>query len=246
MKRAVAAMDDRLYAHIIDQCAANACREIHLHNFGEPLLDMHLEERIRYAKERGIRKVKMFCNGSLLNAARAEGLIRAGLDEIKISFDGATREEFEKIRVPLKFDRVVENVKRLVALRNELRSGLKIGIACCSTTDREATMRSVEKMVDRFSFGKVHNWASEEYAGAAGRLRKPCSRLWRSLTVLASGDVSLCCLDYDGQQLLGRIDATASIRDVFDGAAYRAVRRAHCEARQSEIELCRNCTKAFF
>jgi sulfatase maturation enzyme AslB (radical SAM superfamily) len=243
MRRPITTMDDGLYAQLIDECAAAGCREVHLHNFGEPLMDKHIEERIAYAKQKGIRRVKIFCNGSLLTSARARALIEAGLDEVKVSLDGATREEFERIRTPLKFDAVVQNVIELVKLRNALQSKLNVHVACCSTTDKESTMLSLENVVDAFSFGKLHNWGGQSAVGK--RLRKPCSRLWRTFTVLANGDVALCCLDYDGQQILGRVDSRHSIRDVWNGDPYRNIRRAHQEARQSEIPLCSNCTKAF-
>ena len=66
MQRPITTMDDGLYARLIDQCAAAGCREVHLHNFGEPLMDKRIEDRIAYAKQKGIRRVKIFCNGSLL------------------------------------------------------------------------------------------------------------------------------------------------------------------------------------
>lgn len=257
LQRPIRRMDDGLYRQIIDECAAGGCKQVHLHNFGEPLLDKSLEDRVRYAKQRGIRKVKIFSNGSLLDAVRAEGLIAAGLDEIKISFDGATRAEFESIRRPLKFDVVVENVHRLVELRNRHQSPMQIHIACCSTSDKQGTMQMLEQSVDGFSFGKIHNWAIDDGgtsaaaddspAGDSGkaRLRKPCSRLWRTLTVLAGGEVALCCLDYDGQFLLGQIDAETTLTDIWQGAAYRRVRRLHLASQQHEIGLCRGCTKAF-
>jgi len=245
LKRPIRRMEDGLFAMIVDQCAGAGCKEVHLHNFGEPLMDPQLEQRVRYAKQQGIGKVKIFSNGSLIDGRRARGLIEAGLDEIKISFDGATREEFECIRTPLKFDRVVENVKELVSLRNHLGSPLRIRVACCSTTDKQGTMRSLEEIVDGFSFGRIHNWAGQDCRDGHRGVRKPCSRLWRTFTVLAGGEVALCCLDYDGQFLLGRIDADTSIRRVWNGPAYREVRRRHREARQSEISLCRGCTKSF-
>jgi len=245
MSRPVRQMEESLYTRIIDQCAENQCKEVHLHNFGEPLLDKRLEERVRYAKKKGIAKVKIFSNGSLLSAQRARGLVAAGLDEIKVSFDGATREEFEGIRQPLRFDEVVANVRGLVAIRDELGSAMKIGVACCSTSDREATMRALEAIADDFSFGKVHNWASGDVATGRSTVRKPCSRLWRTFTILADGAVALCCLDYDGQSLLGRIDEQTTIRDVFDGQPYQEARRRHREARQAELDLCAGCTKSF-
>jgi len=249
IKRPIRTMDDGLFTKIIDECAAFGCKEVHLHNFGEPLLDKRLEERICYAKSKALRKVRIFSNGSLINRKRARGLIEAGLDEIKISLDGATREEFERIRVPLKFDRLIQNIKDLVAIRNEMRSPLRICVTCCSTSNKQDTMRPLKHLVDDFSFAKIHNWAGESDSiqsetGPAGKIRKPCSRVWRTFTILANGDVALCCLDYDGQFLLGRIDDANSIDEVFNGAAYRKVRLLHTQARQAEISLCRDCTKS--
>ncbi|MCD7898234.1 MAG: radical SAM protein [Planctomycetaceae bacterium] len=88
MKRPVAVMPDDVYARIIAECGRNRCREVQLHHFGEPLLDANLEEKIRLAKAAGVAKVKMFSNGSLLTEDRSRGLLKAGLDEIAVSFDG--------------------------------------------------------------------------------------------------------------------------------------------------------------
>jgi pyruvate-formate lyase-activating enzyme len=244
MQRPLREMDDGLFALVVDECARSGCREIHLHNFGEPLLDPRLAERIRYAKHRGLRRVKIFTNGSLLDEGWARRLIAAGLDEIKISFDGGTRDEFERIRVPLRFDRVLENVCRLVTLRNAMRSALHVRAVCSAAADRRETARILLPVVDSLVFGRVHNWAGTEPLGPRRAVRKPCSRLWRTLTVLAGGEVALCCLDYDGRHLLGRIDAATSLAAVWHSAAYAEVRRRHAAARQDELPLCRGCSKA--
>jgi len=246
LKRPIVRMDDELFDRIIEECSGRRVREMHLHNFGEPLLDKKLEERVKAAKQAGLRKVKIFSNGALLNESRAAGLIEAGLDEIKISFDGASREEFEHIRRPLRYDEVVENIKQLVRLRNEAGSRMRVKVACCSTTDRDATMRSLEEIVDGFSFGKIHNWHGEGTEDARNRIRRPCSRLWRTLTILSDGRVALCCLDYDGKCILGRLDRGETIEEIWNGAAYRYVRGKHVNARQAELPLCDNCSKAFF
>lgn len=245
MQRPICTMDEATFRRIIDECAKEHCHEVHLHNFGEPLLDKNLESRVRYAKQAGIEKVKIFSNGALLDAERAKGLIEAGLDEIKVSMDGATRAEFERIRAPLKYDVVVENIRRLAAYRNEAGSRMRIKFACVSTSDKEATIQSLEKIVDRFSFGKIHNWNGEESGSPRSGIRKPCSRLWRTFTILADARVALCCLDYDGRIILGRIDETHSIRSIFNSEAYNRLRILHRTARQDEISLCRNCSKAF-
>lgn len=245
MKRRVESMADDLYARIIDEAAAHRCGNVHLHNFGEPLLDRKLAERIRYAKAKGLKRVKIFSNGSLLDGERAHELIEAGLDEIKISFDGATREEFERIRQPLKFDTVIDNIKELVRIRDQKKAGLKIMVACCSTADKTETIRTLESMVDQFSFGRVHNWASPEESHGRSGIRRPCSRVWRTFTVLANGDVSLCCLDYEGEVILGNVRED-SIARIWRNTVYRRIRSCHRLARQDLIKICRNCTKSFW
>jgi MoaA/NifB/PqqE/SkfB family radical SAM enzyme len=246
MQRPVCNMDDALYEKIIDECSTYNCGNIHLHNFGEPLLDRKLAERVQYAKEKGIRKVAIFSNGSLLTAEKANELMDAGLDQIKVSFDGATREEFEQIRSPLKFDVVIENIKELVRIRNLRKSPLKIKVACCSTSDKNETMRSLESCVDGFSFGKVHNWSDSEMDHAAkSTIRKPCSRVWQTFTVLSDGKVALCCLDYEGQVVLGDAKETP-ISEIWKNDSYKKIRSLHKTARQDKIIICKNCTKSFW
>ncbi len=228
---------------IIDECSENNCAEVHLHNFGEPFLDKRLEQFISYAKSKGIRKVKIFSNGSIISEDRAKGVLLAGIDEIKVSFDGATKEEFEKMRAPLKFDEVVSNLLRLVELRDELKSTAKIMVACCSTTDKSKTMKLLESKADGFSFGKIHNWGGEGEQKQSG-VRKPCSRLWRTFTILADGNVSLCCLDYDGQVNFGNIE-DLSIAEIWSSGKYNLARRFHRSADQKKISLCGNCSKAY-
>jgi MoaA/NifB/PqqE/SkfB family radical SAM enzyme len=45
-------MAQDLHEKIVNECAEGGCSVLHVHNFGEPLL----EERIRFAKEKGIKK----------------------------------------------------------------------------------------------------------------------------------------------------------------------------------------------
>ena len=68
---------------------------VRVHNYGEPFLDRQLVEKVRYAKQKGIREVGMISNGSLITEEVARGMIEAGLDAINISVDAAGKEVFE-------------------------------------------------------------------------------------------------------------------------------------------------------
>ena len=58
----------------------------------EAFLDRYLTEKVRYAKEKGIKEVGMISNGSLISPEIAQGMIDAGLDAINISVDASGKE----------------------------------------------------------------------------------------------------------------------------------------------------------
>lgn len=77
----------------------------------EPLLnDVELIERL--AREYGVW-LHLISNGTLLTEERYERL-RDRLHKLWISLDAATKETFERIRVPAKWEPVIENVRRVV------------------------------------------------------------------------------------------------------------------------------------
>lgn len=249
MTRKAGVMDMGLYEKIIRECTEMGLRCVHLHNFGEPLLDHHLSARIRMAKGLGISRVKIFSNGSLLTHEKAVDLIESGLDEIKISLDAYTRETFERIRRNLRFEAVMENVSRLIRLRDE-SPGKKPMITVVfvrSDENRDEERAFVDKWkgeADRISIDRPHNWGINHFATVrkAG-IRKPCLRIWNTLTILWNGDISLCCLDYDGQAIIG--DANDErIQDVWKGERLREIRHHHIQAQLKDIPICENCSKS--
>ena len=100
--------------------------------------------------------------------------------------------------------------------------------------------------MDDFSFGKVHNWTDSEINHPArSTIRKPCSRVWRTFTVLSNGNVALCCLDYEGAVILGDVNKT-SVFEIWNNESYRKIRLLHKTAQQEQIAICKNCTKSFW
>jgi radical SAM protein with 4Fe4S-binding SPASM domain len=244
--RAKGFMKQELFEKVVRECADGGCRLIHLHGFGEPLLDKQLPERIRFCKQSGIPRVKIFTNGDLLRGELAQRLLESGVDEIKISIDGADAKEFNLLRVGLDHGKVLENVKAFRKLRDQVEAAKpKIVAATCQTSNREQTEKMLDGVVDRIDFTHIHNWGGALGQLTAKRVRKPCDRLWRTFTVLVNGDASLCCLDYSGKVILGNVNQHR-ITEIWNNERYRELRRLHRESRQDQIPLCSNCTKCFF
>lgn len=90
-----------------------------LHGIGEPLLNPELPELVRSVKARGAHAV-FNSNGTLLTARKARALIDAALDEYRLSLDAATPETYLKIRGADMFAQIVENVRRMQAMKDEM------------------------------------------------------------------------------------------------------------------------------
>jgi MoaA/NifB/PqqE/SkfB family radical SAM enzyme len=83
-------------------------------NWGEPLLNTHLEDFIRLASAR-----KIVCNVSTnlslpLTDRRIDRLVSSGLHELIVSLDGASADSYATYRRGGKFDLVCGNIRRIV------------------------------------------------------------------------------------------------------------------------------------
>jgi radical SAM protein with 4Fe4S-binding SPASM domain len=238
-------MDDELYEKIVRECGENKVKVLHVHNFGEPLLDKKLPARVTFAKEQGIAHVKIFCNGALLRGDIAERLLTSGLDEIKISLDGANSQEFNELRIGLNHQQVVENTRNFRKLRDERGIGPKITAACTVSSSKEETEKLLEGVVDKIDWARLHNWAGGRKLLGNEKVRRPCDRLWRTMTILVNGDVALCCLDYSGKEILGNVRET-TLKEIWNNPRYRELRHLHRTSQQEKIALCNNCTKSYY
>lgn len=90
-----------------------------LHGIGEPLMHKELISMIEYLKARNIY-VLFNTNAVLLNRAMQERLIASGLDELRISLDGATPEMYFKIRGIPALDKVLRNSAQMIATQKAL------------------------------------------------------------------------------------------------------------------------------
>ena len=245
MTRAMGIMDMALYRKIVDECGANKVNSIHLHNFGEPLTDRLIFERIEYAAKKGI-KTKIFSNLALLDREKARLLVKSGLTNIKVSIDGNSKETFEAIRRGLDFDRVVENINTLLEARKTLNSKTPgVGLVFVETEknffEKDGFIKRWKGKVDSIDISSYHNWGGSLLRSRAIDERGlPCLRVWQTFTVLWNGDVSLCCMDYDGKVLLGNVKED-TISRIFNGEKLRKIRQHHLRGDFEKIPICRMC-----
>lgn len=237
-------MKMELFKRIIDEGEKYNLPAIKLNYRGEPLLHPQLEEMIKYAKDHGVIEVMFNSNGLALNDMRIRKLIDAGLNRIIFSFDGATKETYEKIRVGSNYDVVVRNIRRFVEIRDEI--GLKIPsirVQMCAQPNNIPELNIFVDMwkdtVNRIGFGLLKD--PNEVMNAE---RFPCPQIWQRLIICYDGEVRLCCGDWNGDLSapIGNLDKYSSIRDIWINNPYvKKIREMHLAGKSSEIDVCSRC-----
>lgn len=217
-------------------------RVVVLYHGGEPLLNKDIAYYVKELKNMGVKKTVITTNGSLLSAERSEELIMAGLDEIKISYDGESADENNTIRKNGDFFRDANNVRTLLNLRRRLNRGNpKVTIVNVRVCDKDAIGMFMPKNGRRrTAFGGPPSylteyfknesrdiefksfpamiWPGYEGSGEFDLARCPaegpkyCWPLFETITILSNGDVVPCCNDLKGDLVLGNIFRT----DIFD------------------------------
>jgi MoaA/NifB/PqqE/SkfB family radical SAM enzyme len=241
-------VDFELYKKLVDE-VAKIDKKVFVRpfHFGEPLLNTQLPDMIKYAKDRGIQKVGITTNGLLLNERKSRELINAGLDEIEISFEGVNKQEYEQLRINSNYEEVARNIKRLATLKKEYgtrKPHVKLSMVKVSQTEEE--IKNFKKywnsIVDTISIRKLHNWVDKIPLGSEKMNTSfPCRQLWVRMYVLWNGDITFCCMDHEGTEVMGNAKRD-SLLDVWQGEKFRKFRELHLKGRQHEISLCSKCT----
>jgi len=123
-------MNFAIYKDLINEAVSLGVPSIKLNWRGEPLLNPKLNEFIAYAKKKGILEVSINTNAVTLSENKSKELIDSGLDIIIYSFDGGTKETYEKMRPGRfkknNFEKVYKNIKRFSKIKNEMKSKFPI------------------------------------------------------------------------------------------------------------------------
>ena len=114
-------MTYELFSSIIDSLGYPT-KHVNIIGLGEPLLNVQIFQMIEYTKKRGF-DVSMTDNFTLIDEKVSLSLIDLHLDYLYASFDSVSKVEFEKIRTGASFDRVLENIKRVMKNKRRMQAG---------------------------------------------------------------------------------------------------------------------------
>lgn len=151
--RPAAIMKQDLYENILAQISGWAVRPsaiIHSAN-AEILQDPKLAERLAALKKYGLADLTLlYTNGQFLNEKSAKAILDAGIRQIVVGFDGATKEVFEAHRVRCSYERVLSNIREFVRLRSESSHKTRIEIKYVRTTKNEHEVHASYELFNSF------------------------------------------------------------------------------------------------
>jgi MoaA/NifB/PqqE/SkfB family radical SAM enzyme len=158
MERPYGDMDIKTFKLVADRCIEYGTKQLAFSGFGEPLLNKQVVSFVKYAKEKNPSiKIDITTNAALLNKKLAKQLIAAGLDEVRISFNGWDKSSYEKIMTGLNFEKTIKNIVDLNELADHAPPGFKVLIVpVMMKLNKENDLRKMRKMFERLGLTAIH------------------------------------------------------------------------------------------
>lgn len=256
--RPLGVMKFSLFERLIKEIALykNTVSAVHMHNYGEPLIDKELSEKIKLAKKLGIKHVYFVTNGSLLTAEISEKLIISGLDQFKISFYGTDAETYNRTMVGLDFDKTIGNIKQFLKIRDKLKArSPKLIIQYLPQALNRSRVKQFHKIFsslinrqlgDKLNIYSLLNFSGgRNYRDFSGRIISSiCNAPWKSMLILHDGRVIVCCLDYNGVIEVGNVNHGA-IKQIWNNHNYQKVRTDFKNLNYQGYSICQKCDLIF-
>jgi len=236
-------MDFALFFKSVDQLSANRVYSIRLSWRGEPTLNPHFIDCVRYARQKGIKEIASLTNALRLTPRMFEELIDLQMDWLTISFDGVG-EAYERIRVPAKFDEMVEKIKAFAEIKKRKGSVKPVvriqGVWPAIAENPDEYFDTFEPIVDEVSVNSLLDFLHHDQ-DIAYEENFTCPVPFHRLVIGSDGRALMCINDEYSREPIG--DACKeSIREIWNGPGMRRIRELHKNKEALEaLEPCKVC-----
>lgn len=242
-----------LFTRVVDEVRQYPNSFLRFTSDGEPLLHPELPAMVAYAKRQGLTPVTINTNGQLLDGEKARALLVAGIDVVEISVNADAAETYERLRPPGRYAAVQDNIRQLLALREELGATTRVWVSTIvfpggdAAAFRAQWQGQVDKVIVRPYFDH-HGMVKDPPGGVAAApaagvpARFPCPQLWKRITVAPNGWLKYCVNDWLNETLLADLRTGVTIREVWQSAAYEKLRAAQLTGEYAGMKLCDSCT----
>ena len=246
-------INEELAYSVLEQAYSLGMREVGFYATGEPLMNKNLEKYVKKAKKTGYDYIYLTTNGALMTEERAVGLLEAGIDSVKFSINAGTEESYEKIHGHNNFHQVIDNLRRLDALRKINNPQMKLFVSYIINRiniDEQQTLKQlVGNYVDDILFVNVANQSglmceevkrlTVEHDEHDFNITIPCFQAFHTVNVSYEGYLTACCADFQNYLAVADLNEV-SLKDAWDSEAFCKLRDKHLTD-SLEGTLCYNC-----
>ncbi|HKI78958.1 MAG TPA: radical SAM/SPASM domain-containing protein [Ignavibacteriaceae bacterium] len=232
---------------------------------GEPYINKHLPEMIKYAQSQNVY-ISISTNGHFVNEKNVEEVVQNAPDKLIFSVDGLDEESYQNYRVGGTFAQADEGLRLLINRRNQLgkrkpfvefqfivmkqnedqldevlKYGKEVGVD--KVVFKTMQISSYENAVKFLPSNKKY----QRYVVENGtyriknNLKNHCFALWRTSVITWDGKVVPCCFDKDAEFKLGILNGK-SFKEIWKSDEYYKFRKGVLDNR-SGLSMCTNCTE---
>jgi len=233
MERPKRHINKDVFKRIIKECYELGSREVGLFSGAEPMTCKWLDEYIKFCKDEGYTYTYISTNGSLGNFEKYQKIIDAGIDSIKFSVNGGTKEVYKDIHGKDDFEKVIKNIKLINSYRKEKNKKLWLGISFVAV-DRnrssfEILQNEMKEHVDEIIMYEANNQGGQVDGLPSPDVHKEdCALPFTKAHFSAEGYMRACCNDYENLLAIDKLD-NKKIIDIWNGKIFRNLRKKHLE-----------------
>lgn len=254
-----------LFVRVIDELAGDLWA-LTFYFQGEPYINPHFLDMVRYAKAKGIY-TNTSTNAHFLTEAKAEETVRSGLSRLIISLDGTDQETYSAYRREGTLATVIDGAERIVRWKKKLNSRTPHTVfQFLVVKPNEHQVPEAHKLAKQLGVDDLWLKTAQIYEpkdnhplipvqGKYSRYRRnangtwevkhklddACWKMWHSCVITWDGKVVPCCFDKDARYVMGDLNKQ-SFREIWNGPRYQAFRTQLLHGRKA-IGMCRNCSE---
>jgi len=249
-------LDFDLFKKIVDDIGEfdSPLKVLRLYKDGEPLLNPHFADMVRYAKQSGCcDRIDTTTNASLLTPELSDAIIEAGLTRINISIEGVNEEQYESFsNYEINFERLVTNIKYFYDHRKQCEMIVKINGDILTEDQKKDFYNTFGDIADgvfiesimncwpTFSFDKVTINKERGIYGQEIREVLVCPYVFYSFSINSNGLASACFLDWKQKLVIGDVK-NISVKAIWNSDALHILQKMFLNGGRKSHDICSNC-----